>query len=102
MKGRNLLGADTLSVIYDLWFTREYECCEDTELHIGIYALEQDALAAIDRLRDKPGFRDYPDGFEAHATPLGRIGWECGFVTTFGPPQKDAQAEAFDLPACVS
>lgn len=88
-----------MDVVYDLSFMREYDDRDDTELHIGIYASEQSARAAIERLRDKPGFRDYPDGFEIHAVTLGRTGWESGFVTTFGPPPKDARAEAFDLPA---
>lgn len=88
-----------METVYDLWFLREYENREDTELHIGIYASEQAAHSAIIRLRDKPGFRDRPDGFEIHPVNLGHTSWESGFVTTFGPPPKDAKAEAFDLPA---
>jgi homoserine kinase type II len=88
-----------MEIVYDLWFRREYENREDTELHICIYASVQDAHSVIARLRDKPGFRDYSDGFEMHPVKLGQTGWESGFVTTFGPPPKDSQAEAFDLPA---
>lgn len=88
-----------ITTVYDLWFVREHADREDTELHIGIYASEEDAQAAIDLLTDKSGFRDHPQGFEIHSTPLGRTGWLHGFVTTFGPPPKDAEAEAFDLPA---
>ena len=88
-----------MTTVYDLWFVREYDDREDTELHIGIYASEAEATAAIELLSDKPGFRDHPQGFEVHATLLGQTGWQYGFMTTFGPPPKDAEAEAFDLPA---
>jgi hypothetical protein len=88
-----------MDTVYDLWFIREYEDREDTELHIGIYASEADASAAVATLRDKAGFCDYPDGFDIIATLLGMTGWQDGFVTRTGPPPKDAQGEEFDLPA---
>ena len=88
-----------MTVVFDLWFTREYCDREDTELHIGIYASLADAEAAIVALKDKPGFRDYPAGFEVHEVQLGHTGWQFGFTTTIGRPPKDAAGEAFDLPA---
>lgn len=88
-----------MTLVYDLWFTREYDDREDTELHIGIYATRADAEAAIEALKGKPGFRDYPEGFEAHEVELGQAGWQYGFATTIGAPPKDAAGEAFDLPA---
>jgi|CXWL01.1.fsa_nt_gi homoserine kinase type II len=88
-----------MDTVYDLWFTREYDDREDTELQIGIYASEADALAVVAVLKDKPGFRDYPEGFDIQPTRLGMTGWQAGFVTTIGPPPKDAAGEAFDLPA---
>jgi homoserine kinase type II len=91
-----------MTKVYDLWFTREYENREDTKLHIGIYASETDAKAAVEVLKDKPGFREHPSGFEIHEAELGRTGWEEGFVTKFGPPPKDAGGEAFDLPAWIT
>lgn len=88
-----------MDTVYDLWFIREYEHREDTELHIGVYASEVDAQAAVQSLKDKPGFRDYPDGFNIVPARLGLTGWVEGFVTEIGPPPKDAAGEAFDLPA---
>ena len=88
-----------MDTVYDLWFIREYEHREDTELQIGIYASEADALAAIDTLKDKPGFCNYPEGFDIIPTKLGITGWQGGFVTKIGPPPKDADGEAFDVPA---
>lgn len=87
-----------MTVVYDLWFTREYDDREDTELHIGIYATRADAEAAIDTLKGKTGFRAYPEGFKAHETKLGSTGWQYGFATSIGPPPKDAAGKAFDLP----
>ena len=88
-----------MDTVYDLWFVREYEHREDTQLHIGIYASEADAAAAVEALKDKPGFRDYPEGFDIVPTRLGLTGWQDGFVTNIGPPPKDAKGEAFDVPA---
>ena len=88
-----------MDIVYDLWFIREYADREDTQLHIGIYRTEAEALAVVETLKEKPGFRDYPKGFEVNRTKLGMTGWQEGFVTEFGPPPKDAAAEAFDLPA---
>ncbi len=91
-----------MDTVFDLWFTREYDHREDTELHIGIYASEREALAAVEALKEKPGFSDYPDGFDVIPTKLGLTGWQDGFVTSIGPPPKDAAGEAFDLPACAT
>jgi len=85
-----------MTQVYDLWFEREYPDREDTELHIGIYASEGDAAEAIVRLKDQPGFRDYPEGFTIHPVTLGVTGWQEGFVTVFLPAK---EREATDRPA---
>ncbi len=84
-----------MDTVYDLWFEREYPDREDTELHIGIYASESDARDAIASLIGQPGFRDFPEGFKIHPTPLGRTGWREGFVTEYLRPMEH---EAVDLP----
>jgi hypothetical protein len=86
----------TMTVVYDLWFEREYPDREDTELHIGIYATEADAAEAVDRLRDQPGFRDFHEGFNIHPVTLGVTGWREGFVTEFIPAK---EFDATDRPA---
>lgn len=45
---------------------------EDLKL-VGVFATEADAKAAITQLSDKPGFKDYPNGFHIDAYPLGQI-----------------------------
>ena len=87
-----------MTIVYDLWFVREYEHREETELHIGIYASAEDARAAVDRLRTKPGFVDFPEGFEIYETALGQTGWTEGFVTEY-VPRKDPERDVSDLPA---
>ncbi len=59
----------------------EYEWCgRDESKMIGVYATESDAAAAVDRLREQPGFRDWPDGFSIDPYALGADHWEEGFV----------------------
>lgn len=72
-----------MTIVYDLWFEREYPDREDTELHIGIYATEVDAAEAIGRLREQPGFRDFTEGFNIYPVTLGLTGRQEGFVTEF-------------------
>lgn len=55
------------------------EHCGDAKL-IGIYRSEENATAAIMRLRDQPGFRDHPDGWEISPYPLDKDHWTEGFV----------------------
>ena len=54
--------ADT---VYLLWYVREWAEGEDTELLIGVYRNEAAANDAIERVKDKPGFVEYPKGFLA-------------------------------------
>jgi homoserine kinase type II len=66
--------------VWLLWFEQERNEAEDTELLIGVYRTEADAKAAIERVKDKPGFRDYPQGFNAYEHTLGKDSWAEGFA----------------------
>ncbi len=66
--------------VHLLWFVQERNEHEDLELLIGVYEGEAAALAAVDRLRDKPGFVDFPEGFQIHSRELGQDSWTEGFV----------------------
>ena len=66
--------------VYGLWFVRERKEAEDIELLIGVYETEAEAKGAIVRLAGKPGFVDFPNGFQVHPYELGRDGWVDGFV----------------------
>ena len=66
--------------VWLLWFEQEQQGGEDTELLIGVYWTEADALAAKERLKNQPGFREYPDGFTISQYEIGRDHWTEGFV----------------------
>jgi hypothetical protein len=64
---------------------------EDTKL-IGVYQTRELAQAAVDRLKNKPGFRDHPRvidplnddeevGFYISEYELDKDQWEEGYVT---------------------
>jgi homoserine kinase type II len=65
--------------VYLLWYVREVNGADD-ELLIGVYRAEADARAAIGRLRGKPGFSTFPDGFQVRPYELNRDHWIEGFV----------------------
>ena len=70
-----------MTIVYHLWYEREYPDREDTELNIGIYATEAAALEAAEQLKEQVGFRDYPEGFNIYPVTLGLTGWTEGFVS---------------------
>jgi len=63
-----------------LWHVHEMPDGHDDDKLIGVYRNEDDARAAIDRLRDKPGFRELPEGFQYETYSLNRDGWTEGYV----------------------
>lgn len=64
---------------YVLWFAKGSET-EDAELLIGLYRTPEDAKAAIERLKGKPGFVDFPQGFTMVEYELNVDHWAEGFV----------------------
>ena len=74
--------------VFILWHCHQRRGEGDEKL-IGVYKTREDAEAAIERLKDKPGFKDAFDGFEVHDYVLGRDGWTEGYVS---------QAEAMGEP----
>lgn len=61
---------------------------------IGIYATEQDATEACDRLRHLEGFRDHADGFSIDVYEVGRDHWTAGFVPAGGLVGAGSRTEA--------
>jgi hypothetical protein len=49
---------------------------------IGIYSSEEKAKAAIDRVKDKLGFRDWPGGFRIFRALVDKDYWEEGFISS--------------------
>jgi hypothetical protein len=70
-----------MNTIYLLWFVQEREEGEDTELLLGAYRTKESAGAAIEIVKDQPGFREYPKGFQVHEYELDKIAsWGEGFA----------------------
>jgi hypothetical protein len=68
-------------VVHLLWFAKEMpEGEDDIELLIGVYSSKEEANAAIERMKDKPGFADFPECFEVCPYPLDRDHWTEGFA----------------------
>jgi len=68
--------------VYLLWFEQEREDAADIELLIGAYDTEEAAKAAVERVKDKPGFIKFPEGFSIHTYQIGRDSWTEGFIET--------------------
>ncbi len=69
-----------MTSVWLLWFEQERADEEDTELLIGVYRTEENAQAALERVKDQPGFRDFPEGLQAHEYVLDQDHWTQGFV----------------------
>lgn len=66
--------------VFILWYVHNEGQDTEDELLIGVYSSEEEATAAIGRLKDKPGFVCAPEGFQIHRYMLNRDGWLDGFV----------------------
>ena len=66
--------------IYLLWFVVQEKDQDNNELLVGAYEGELSAQKAIERLRSKPVFADYPQGFQVHVRQLGQDSWTEGFI----------------------
>ena len=67
--------------IYYLYHVR-YEDTDDEDFRIiGIYSSRKQAKLAIERMKKKPGFIDFPDDFQIIQDVINREGWLEGFVT---------------------
>lgn len=64
--------------VFLAWHTSVDSEREDSKL-LGVYSSEAKAQTAIDPVRDKPGFRSYPDGFEVSESEVDADSWTEGF-----------------------
>ncbi|WP_394834844.1 hypothetical protein LVJ94_50940 [Pendulispora rubella] len=59
-----------------------YERDDSEEIKfIGVYSSRMKAEEAVLRLKEQPGFREYPDGFCIDRYEIDKDHWEEGFVT---------------------
>ena len=54
---------------------------EEDVKFIGVYSTEDRAREAVERLSEKPGFRDMRQGFCIHRYPLDHDHWVEGYVS---------------------
>ena len=79
-----------MSGVYLLYHQFEFrnnkqEDLEERAKLIGVYSSKERAEQAIERLKKKPGFRDYPDGFLIDCYELDQDNWTEGFITVTAP-----------------
>jgi hypothetical protein len=68
-------------LIYRLYHVRSDSEYDDEEsFHLGSYSTRENAEEAIELLRTKPGFRDYPDDFIIDEELVDQVHWPDGFV----------------------
>ena len=67
--------------VYLLWHSHPTGANEDNDKLIGVYASESEAKAAQERMAKKPGFKDYPEGFEIARYRVGEDNWTEGYFT---------------------
>lgn len=53
----------------------------DRYFELGLFSARSRAESAVEQLRRKPGFRDYPDGFTIDEMLVDQICWEEGFIS---------------------
>jgi hypothetical protein len=68
--------------VFLLWYVHAPDSADEDELLIGVYSTEEEAKTAIERLKDKPGFVNAPDGFQIHPYEINRDHWTQGFIPT--------------------
>ena len=67
--------------IYYLYHVR-YEDTDDEDVQIiGIYSSRKQAKLALERMKKKTGFIDFPNDFQIVQSVLNREGWVDGFIT---------------------
>ena len=69
-----------MNKIYILHHSYTLDSHDETKL-IGTYSSEEEAKSAIERLKDKPGFRDRIESFEISEYELNKDNWTGGYST---------------------
>jgi hypothetical protein len=66
-----------------LWHVHEINDGDEDSKLIGVYRSKEDAIAAIERLRGKPGFNQTVSGFQYETYKLNVDHWIDGFKEVF-------------------
>jgi hypothetical protein len=68
--------------VFILWYVIAPDTEDENECLIGVYRTDEDANAAIERLKNQPGFRDSLQGFQIVPYELNQDHWTEGYVFT--------------------
>jgi hypothetical protein len=71
-----------MRVVFSLWHRYTTKSWRDVERLLGVYTTKRRAQAAVQRFRNRPGFRRWPNGFEIDVDTLNDTQFELGFITT--------------------
>jgi hypothetical protein len=63
-----------------LWYEHGGEHQDDDSILIGVYSSEENASAARDRRKDRPGFVARPEGFLISRFEVDKDHWSTGFI----------------------
>lgn len=74
-------GDEPLKTVFIMWHVRKDDEYADDAKLIGAYLARSDCEAAIERLKAKPSFRDYLEGFQIVEYALNQDHWEEGFIS---------------------
>lgn len=69
-----------MKYVYLLEHTHVYSTDEEDTKIIGIFSTKQEALKAIDQLKNISGFNKYPQGFNIDKYKLDQIFWQEGYA----------------------
>ena len=69
-----------MKTAYLLWFVRKLEDVDDCEMLIGVYSSKEAARGAIERVKGRKGFVDFPEGFQICPYELDKDHWTEGFI----------------------
>ncbi len=67
--------------VYVLQHVHEFKDGEEDVKMIGVYSTQEQAEAAVGRMRLQPGFSDTPKGFCIDRYPLDQDHWSEGYIT---------------------
>ena len=67
--------------VYYLYHVLYEDTDDEVAKIIGIYSSYKKAELAMERMKNKPGFINFPDNFQIIEDVLNRDGWVDGFVS---------------------
>jgi len=70
-----------MDAVYILWHSHPTGGNENNEKLIGVYSSDDEARSAQERTSEKPGFKDYLEGFEIVRYRIGEDHWTEGYFT---------------------